>query len=209
MLDLFSHIEEEDIINQNLIVNNNILDIEGLQYIPNFISENEEKELMNAINSEKWLTVIKRRVQHYGYKYDYKARTINYSMHLGKLPIWSMEFANRLVNKNYIKLQPDQIIVNEYEPGQGIANHVDCEPCFGDTIITISLNSYCTMDFINLKTRQKIEVLLEPRSLVVINGESRYLWSHGIPSRKTDFHNNQKINRKLRISLTFRNVILR
>jgi len=209
MLDLFSHIEEEDIINQNLIVSNNILDIEGLQYIPNFISENEEKELMKAINSENWLTDIKRRVQHYGYKYDYKARTINYSMHLGKLPLWSIEFASRLVNKNFIKFQPDQIIVNEYEPGQGISNHVDCEPCFGDTIITISLNSYCTMDFINLKTKQKVEVLLEPRSLVVINGDSRYLWSHGIPARKTDFHNNQKINRKLRVSLTFRNVILR
>lgn len=209
MLDLFSHIEDEDIINKNLIVSNNILYIEGLQYIPNFISEKEERELMNAINSENWLTDIKRRVQHYGYKYDYKARTINYSMHLGKLPLWSMRFANRLVNKKFIEVEPDQIIVNEYEPGQGISNHVDCEPCFGDTIITISLNSYCTMDFINLKTKQKVEVLLEPRSLVVINGESRYLWSHGIPARKADFHNNQKINRKLRVSLTFRNVILR
>lgn len=210
MLDLFSHIHEEDnIINQKLIVSNNILDINGLKYIPNFITVEEEKELFSSINSENWLSDIKRRVQHYGYKYDYKARTINHSMHLGKLPIWSMKFANRLVIDKFIEAEPDQIIVNEYEPGQGISNHVDCEPCFGDTIITISLNSYCIMDFINLKTKQKIEVLLEPRSLVVINGESRYLWSHGIPARKTDVHNNQKINRNLRVSLTFRNVILR
>ncbi len=64
------------------------------------------------------------------------------------------------------------------------------------------------MDFINLKTKDKIEVLLEPRSLVVISGEARHNWSHGIAARKTDFFNRNKIDRTLRISMTFRNVIL-
>jgi len=27
-------------------------------------------------------------VQHYGYRYDYKARTIDHSMRLGELPQW-------------------------------------------------------------------------------------------------------------------------
>ena len=205
MYDLFNPYPDLD----KLTVVNDITAVNGLTYVPNFLSENEEKILLNSINSEVWLTDIKRRVQHYGYKYDYKLRTINHSMYLGEIPEWSKEFAERLVARKYMTTMPDQIIVNEYLPGQGIANHVDCEPCFGDTIITISLNSNCVMDFINLETKQKIEVLLEPRSLVVINGVSRYKWTHGIPARKTDNFKGLKINRELRISLTFRNVIFK
>lgn len=46
--------------------------ITGLTYVPDFISESEHKEIWEAINKEKWLDDLKRRVQHYGYKYDYK-----------------------------------------------------------------------------------------------------------------------------------------
>jgi alkylated DNA repair dioxygenase AlkB len=35
----------------------------------------------------------------------------------------------------------NQTIVNEYRPGQGIAAHVDCVPCFGATILSLSLGS--------------------------------------------------------------------
>ncbi len=210
MLDLFSHIDErENQFSQESLVNDDISNIKGLKYVKNFITVEEEEMLINSINSENWLNDIKRRVQHYGYKYDYKIRSIDYSMYLGKLPNWSKKIADSLVNQKYIEYEPDQIIVNEYNPGQGISNHVDCEPCFGETIITISLNSYCIMDFINIKTKQKIEILLEPRSLVVINGESRHLWSHGIPARKTDIFFGKRIDRLKRISLTFRNVLLK
>ncbi len=188
---------------------NDISKIEGLRYVSNFISVEEEELLMEAINAESWLTDIKRRVQHYGYKYDYKSRNIDHSMYLGEIPHWSNKIADRLVAMNYLRILPDQIIVNEYIPGQGIANHIDCEPCFGDTIITISLNSKCIMDFINTESKQKVEVLLEPRSLVVINGISRYKWTHGIPARKTDQFYGLKFNRELRISLTFRNIIFK
>ena len=45
---------------------------------------------------------------------------------------------------------PDQLIVNEYQPGQGISAHIDCEPCFKNTIVTVSLGSVYEMDFISL-----------------------------------------------------------
>lgn len=209
MFDLFNPFPEDNLFENNSIFENDISKIEGLLYVPNFITMAEEKFLLESINSENWLSDIKRRVQHYGYKYDYKARNIDYSMYLGPIPDWSRSIAERLTNEKFIEFTPDQIIVNEYLPGQGIANHVDCEPCFGSTIITISLNSFCVMDFINIKTKEKIEVLLQPRSLVVINGESRYNWSHGISARKTDYFKEKKISRELRVSLTFRNVILK
>ena len=185
-----------------------VVKVSGLKYIPDFITKEEHQQLWQAINSEPWLTDLKRRVQHYGWKYDYKARSIDYTMFLGELPEWVKPFAVRLFQSGYLSMVPDQLIINEYQPGQGIANHVDCEPCFGETIISVSLGSNCVMDFINLKTKEKLEVMLEPRSLVVISGEARHNWTHGIAARKTDNFNGIKVERQLRISMTFRNVIL-
>lgn len=182
--------------------------VPGLSYVPNYITLNEEAFFIRQINSGIWLQDIKRRVQHYGYKYDYKARNIDYTMYLGKLPDWIEAVSKRLHQECYIDTKPDQVIVNEYIPGQGIANHVDCEPCFGEVIISISLGSSCIMDFINLQTMEKVEVFLEPRSMVAISGAARHTWTHGIPKRKFDNYNGVKVMRRTRLSMTFRNVIL-
>jgi alkylated DNA repair dioxygenase AlkB len=212
MYDLFNPVPDnvsskKDISNPKII--NDISMIQGLTYVPNFIDKIEVNHFIESINAESWLNDIKRRVQHYGYKYDYKARSIDYSMFIGKLPSWAMTIAQRLLNEKHISELPDQLIINEYKPGQGIANHVDCEPCFGDTIISISLGSSCVMDFINLRTKQKVEVMLESGSLVVLNGEARHNWTHGIAQRKTDNFKGMKTERRLRISMTFRKVILK
>jgi len=182
--------------------------INGLTYVKDFISKEEESTLIQIINAQEWLGDLKRRVQHYGWKYDYRARSLNHSMYLGLLPLWAQNLADRLVEKKLMEELPDQVIINEYKPGQGIANHVDCEPCFGDTIISLSLATPCIMNFINLDSKNKVEAILEPRSVVCIKGESRYLWSHGIPARLADDINGVRTNRQLRISMTFRKVII-
>lgn len=182
--------------------------IKGLLYIPEYITKEEHESFWQSVNAENWLGDLKRRVQHYGYKYDYKARFIDYSMKIGELPEWVIPFAKKLYQEGYMPAIPDQLIVNEYKQGQGIASHIDCEPCFGDTIISLSLGSTCVMEFTNKKTGEKIEVLLEPRSLVVLKDDARYLWTHGIKGKKADFFKGVKYERTTRISLTFRNVIL-
>jgi alkylated DNA repair dioxygenase AlkB len=189
-------------------VMNDIATVPGLSYISDFLTQADEEFLTDKIKSGVWLTDIKRRVQHYGYKYDYKARGIDYSMFLGPLPSWIQPIAKRLCSEGYFAEEPDQVIINEYTPGQGITNHVDCQPCFGETIVSISLGAYCIMDFINLVSKRKIEILLEPRSIVAISGEARHNWSHGIPQRKTDSLHGFKFNRQIRLSMTFRKVIL-
>ncbi|MDF5727355.1 MAG: alpha-ketoglutarate-dependent dioxygenase AlkB [Rhizonema sp. PD38] len=100
------------------------------------------------------------------------------------------------------------MIVNEYEPCQGIANHTDCRTCSEDTIISISLVSACVMDFMNPKLGLEKSILLEPRSLIVLQKEARYDWTHGIAKRKTDKWEGLIIKRTRRVSLTFRTVIL-
>lgn len=186
-----------------------VIPIKGLIYVPDFISDNEHKEIWEAINKDKWLDDLKRRVQHYGYKYDYKKRSLDYSMYIGAIPQWTNFITERIIEKGYMRTLPDQVIVNEYLTGQGIADHIDCEPCFEDTIISLSLGSPCIMDFKNKNDKkEKHEVLLERKSLVVITDEARYNWTHGISSREKDKWLGKIIHRKTRISLTFRKVIL-
>jgi alkylated DNA repair dioxygenase AlkB len=197
-----------DLFNQN-IIQENILSINGLEYHDNFITNAEHSELIKVIDEQPWLDDLKRRVQHYGYKYDYKRRNIDKTMHLGDIPSWCKNIGIKLQENGIIDFMPDQVIVNEYSPGQGISNHIDCEPCFNDTIISLSLNSSCIMQFTNKFNAQKVvPVLLEPCSLVVLKKDARYNWMHGIKAVKTDNFYGEKIIRRRRVSLTFRKVIV-
>lgn len=184
------------------------IDISGLIYVPDFISAREQDFLLSQIDQQSWLTDLKRRVQHYGYKYDYKARTISNDAYLGPLPDWLASLSKKLHDNSIFLSASDQVIVNEYLPGQGISAHIDCVPCFADTIASLSLGSSCIMEFSNPKTGEKKSIVLEERSLIVLSGPARYEWQHAIPSRKSDIINDIKTERTRRVSLTFRNVIL-
>lgn len=180
--------------------------IKGLRYIENYISESMEQLLLNAVEGEEWLTSLKRRVQHYGYKYDYKARAIDSSHYLGDLPLWSNEILAMLGMEDFINRPFDQLIVNEYLPGQGISAHIDCVPCFDGVIVSLSLGSQAEMLFIGPNGKSE-SVLLKPRSLFVLQEDARYKWKHCIPNRKSDLINGIRVPRERRISLTFRKII--
>lgn len=175
--------------------------IDGLSYIPDFISHDEEQALIKIIDAQPWLTDFKRRVQHYGYKYDYKARAVTNNAYLGSLPDWIEPVAQKLPFK------PDQAIVNEYESGQGISAHIDCVPCFGDVVASLTLGSGATMQFKQPKTNRKEELYLQKRSLIVLSSSARYEWTHAIPSRKSDMVDGFKVLRERRVSCTFRKVM--
>ncbi|MEY4463468.1 MAG: hypothetical protein RLZZ81_439 [Pseudomonadota bacterium] len=176
--------------------------ISGLKHIAEYITVEQEDKLIKLIDNSPWITELKRRVQHYGYKYDYKSRSIDQSYYLGLLPKWLQVIADELYKKNIFNELPNQVIINEYMPGQGIASHIDCVPCFSDTVCSLSLGGSCIMELTNDKTKHSI--LLKPRSLLVFKNEARYTWKHGIIPRKSD----NKIIRNRRVSLTFRKVIL-
>ena len=46
----------------------------GLTYLENYISDAEADRCVQEIDAAPWRTDLKRRVQHYGYRYDYKSR---------------------------------------------------------------------------------------------------------------------------------------
>ncbi len=186
----------------------NKLGIEGLRIIDDFLTQEYHDELISKIDKANWSNELSRRVQHYGYKYDYKARSINSSMKVGGLPDWVNPLIEKMLQEELIDTRPDQMIINEYQPGQGISNHVDCEPCFGDKIISVSLGSTAIMNFKNKRTKELHSLVLNPKGILLLSGESRYEWMHGISGRKSDMINKERVPRERRISLTFRKVKL-
>lgn len=182
------------------------MNVPGLTYRPDFLDAAEEAELIAIIDRQPWITELKRRVQHYGYRYDYKRRAVDEAMRLGPLPDWLGGLLDRVSAEGGLAQRPDQVIVNEYEPGQGIAPHIDCVPCFAEDIASVSLGSGCAMTFRQARSDCSTELYLAPRSLLVLRGDARYKWRHGIPARLSDLVGTSRIPRGRRISLTFRTI---
>lgn len=176
----------------------------GLSYLPAFISPAEQQQLIKAVDAHSWSLALKRRVQHHGYRYDYKSRRVERSMFLGPLPDFVASLLPRLQAVAAFGQIPDQVIVNEYLPGQGISAHVDCEPCFNNRIASVSLASSCEIEFQHRLNDQVFKLILAAGSLLVIADEARYDWTHQIRPRLRD----NGILRQRRVSLTFRKVIL-
>lgn len=179
--------------------------MKGLIYIPCFISQEESEHLISYIDTSNWRSDIKRRTQQYGYKYDYTKKKIDDSMFLGPLPDWLNDINAKVGQHFGHRIIPDQVIVNEYQPGQGIDPHVDCETCFGPVVASLSLLSTVEMKF---KFGSEVKsMLLEPRSLLLLKDDARNFWTHNIERVKYDLVNETKVERKRRVSLTFRTVL--
>ncbi|WP_432842666.1 alpha-ketoglutarate-dependent dioxygenase AlkB [Dactylosporangium sp. CA-092794] len=173
-------------------------EVPGLRYTPEWITPEEERALLTTIDAAEWSTELRRRVQHYGMRYDYTSRAVAPAART-PLPDWAAKLGARL------SFVPDQVIVNEYLPGQGISAHTDCVPCFGPEVAAVSLGSGCTMEFSN---DLKVPVHLAARSLCVMSGPSRYEWRHAIAARKSDpAPDGTRVPRGRRVSVTFRTVL--
>jgi serine/threonine protein phosphatase PrpC len=167
--------------------------IPGLYYFDNLISADYAKQLVEYLDNKeksKWEPVgsgaNSRLVQQYGYIYDYKQRNHE------KLGI---------VDSNYTF---NQLIVNNYLHGQDIAKHTDLKT-YGPVIGCYTIGSGGTTRFKN-KDGRIVDLYVKANSLYIMSGESRYEWTHEMPSTKTDMYNGKRINRDRRVSITFRNV---
>lgn len=201
-----------DLIGESLFAQQNVvarLAREGLQYVESFVNNREETALLELVEAGPWRSDLIRRVQHFGWIYDYKKKIIDPSMYLGPLPDWLQSLAVRLAFEGYSPTVPDQVIVNEYLPGQGISPHVDCLTCFGPVIISLSLGSPCVLDLTAKGEQSKFSLSLARGSLLVLAGNARTNWSHAIAGREIDKFEGTLIRRGRRVSLTFRTVISR
>ena len=186
-------------------------DIEGVpgsRYYPAFLAADGQARAMDRIDRAPWRHDLERRVQHYGWRYDYRAKMVAPDMRLGPLPPWLEEIARKLRDETRLfDRVPNQAIVNEYEPGQGIAMHVDRQ-CFGPAVATISLGDAWDMDLrpVGGGAGETTHVRLAPGSALILTGEARYRWLHGIARRRRERAANGWRERRRRVSLTFRTV---
>ncbi len=181
--------------------------IEGLKITPNFITKKYELELIQNILKESWNTSLSRRTQHYGYTYNYRSREITKDDYLGAMPDWLDKLVDYLVENGKLDRRPDQIIINEYVPGQGISPHIDQPKIFDGHICSLSLGSAVNMIYGRQLTKHTFYV--QPCSLLEMAEDARYKWTHTIPAVKVDVVNGLKMPRLTRYSITFRKMILK
>jgi alkylated DNA repair dioxygenase AlkB len=170
--------------------------IPGLRYVPEYVSQADERALVDAIDALPWNTEWRRRRQPYGAGYGQGGAA-------PPIPDWGRRLAERMFADGVTDVPFDQMLVNEYLPGQGISPHRDYAP-FGRTVVSLSLLSSCIMDLHHPPTGRRERLLLEPRSLLVLADEARYDWEHGIAPRKRDAWHGLPVERSRRLSVTFR-----
>lgn len=180
--------------------------VPGLRYVADYLTPDGHDALLVTIDEQPWQPFfgrLGRRVQVYGYTYNHTKGGI---FRLGDLPSWVRELAEAIVHDGLMPSAPDQMIVNEYQPGTGIDAHVD-HNAFDDTIVSVSFGSGCVMDLARGPSKESESVFLEPRSALVLSGDARQKWTHAIPARETDQWRGIEHRRGRRVSLTFRTML--
>lgn len=179
---------------------------EPASVIPGFVLEldyvtpEQEHQLITQIDLEPWQTNYRRRIQQYG---------LGYSSDSNKSPSWLRDFPPWLrplaerVSKDAFDRPAENCVINEYVPPQGIGPHRDYG-AFGDVVACVSLGSDIVIDFINSENNLKIPLHLPARSFWKISGDARWKWLHGIAPRLTDVMGGERRLRSRRISITFR-----
>jgi len=179
---------------------------QGAALVPDIVTEAEEERILLHISQAPWLTDLSRRVQHYGFKYDYRAPGNGRHEPAPPFPRWAEVVADRLAPYFDGRL-PEQCIVNEYRPGQGIGMHAD-HASFGPVVVSLSLGDAWTMNFRPRSQRPYVReglasdetALLPRRSALVLHGDARSAFMHGIDRAA----NAQRA--ATRVSATFRTV---
>lgn len=198
------------IIDINPGFNNNLNFVEmenkvpGFLLFPDFIDSQKEEKLIAEIDEQTWVVDYKRRLQYYGYRNELESP---YDLVKFPVPIPPLisELSKEIVDRGILDSQPDQVIINEYSPGEGIKPHKD-RNYFENQICGVNLGSGCVMRFIQVRGGEVVDIEIPRRSLYVIQDEARYKWKHAIPPRKKDNIDGNIQHRERRLSITYRKV---
>ena len=171
---------------------------EGLTYVEEFVSAEEEAQLLAVLDAMGFRTLTmrgqtaKRSVRHFGLDYVYETGDVAPTDPLPPEMAWLRERCAALIERESQDLA--QILVSRYPAGAGIGWHRDA-PMFGSKIAGVSLGAPCRMRFQRTigGERETCALDLAPRSAYVLAGKARWSWQHSIPATKD-----------LRYSVTFR-----
>lgn len=173
---------------------------EGLTYRGNFLLDNEERAILGELECLGFRNVVmrgqvaRRTVLHFGWDYDYEGWKVQPTT---PPPGWLVALRDRCAEAAGVEAEPlEQYLIARYPAGATIGWHRDA-PMFGSPVIGVSFAAPCTMKFRRRvdDTFETYALLLEPRSMYVLDGEARSKWQHSIPPAK-----------ELRYSITMRSL---
>ncbi|XP_075555357.1 putative RNA/DNA demethylase ALKBH6 isoform X2 [Dermacentor variabilis] len=203
---------------------------DSVYYVPNFITEIEEKYLHDKVYDApkpKWVQLARRRLQNWGGLPHPKGMVSE------ALPQWLKDISAKVASLGVFgEKLPNHVLVNEYKPGEGILPHED-GPLYYPVVTNITLNSSTVIDFYKPRKSTTCEVtadakdtetnshigslLLERRSLLITSGAMYTDYLHGIEGRTKDIIDDSIKNvdacsvkqgtvlqRETRVSLTIR-----
>src|SRR5437868_9156715 len=158
---------------------------EGFSYQPEFISLEEEQELVRRFATLQFHAfdfqgyIAKRRNIEDGYEYNFRSRRASAAP---AIPDFLKALQERAAA--WISVAPHEIVeavITDYPAGAPIGWHRDV-PQF-EAIVGISLASRCRM---RLKPHKQggaiVSVILEPRSVYCMRGPARWKYQHSIPA---------------------------
>lgn len=195
----------------------------GLYFQRDFITPEHERELIVIFRNELEWPVrsgstdttdgasLGRLSLHYGLHFDYKTFGVDPDIPFVPFPEWLKPLLPPTEPD-----PPDQVCLQYYPPGSGIPPHCDTHAAF-ERLYALSLGAPVIMEFrrpievhsdkgvaATVRQWEKRDVDLLPRSMVQMEGDSRYHWQHGIKKRKSDTVDGQRRLRQDRWSITYR-----
>ena len=171
----------------------------GFDYRADFLSEAEERELIDGIAGLSLSEFAfrgylgKRRVASFGWHYDFNERSLRPA---AEMPAFLLPLRDRAAK--FAELAQEalpHVLVTEYGPGAGIGWHKD-RPEF-ETVIGISLGAPCVFRLRRRRANgwERASLQALPRSAYLLRGAARREWEHSIPPVES-----------LRYSVTFRSL---
>lgn len=161
----------------------------GLSYFPEFITRDEELQLIEKVEALKFGDVVmhgvtaRRKVVHFGWDYGYDSWRIEPTE---PIPDWLHDVQMRAASMAKIDAATlEQVLVASYGDGAGIGWHRDA-PMFGQPVVGISLGDRGLMKFRRGKVGawEVYPLWLQPRSLYLIDGSARSAWQHSLMPMK-------------------------
>ncbi|KMQ48893.1 hypothetical protein A7C99_5852 [Trichophyton rubrum] len=177
-------------------------------YIPDFISEDEEGILLSKITSvpaPRWTQLSRRRLQTWPSVLS-KSNTLLAS----PLPDWlespiASRFRDLCIFAESPHKSPNHVLINEYQPGQGIMPHEDGSAYY-PIVATVSLAAPIILDIYDKRPNDlpapelpsvekeavrgqiapRFRILQERRSLLITTGTLYSDFLHGIAEKTSD-----------------------
>uniref|UniRef100_A0A915E9F6 Alpha-ketoglutarate-dependent dioxygenase AlkB-like domain-containing protein n=1 Tax=Ditylenchus dipsaci TaxID=166011 RepID=A0A915E9F6_9BILA len=160
-----------------------LLIIDGLTLIPNFLSEEEEQRLITRIDADKWnVSQSGRRKQDFGPRVNFKQKKIKLDSFYGMPDYTDFLLHRMLQNPALIDYQPFELCNLEYSENRAssIDFHQDDSWIWGNRLISVNLVSPSVMTLQNEQTKVLIFIYMPRRSLLCMANEARYKYNHGI-----------------------------